>query len=594
MNDQLISLLGSDSLDLTTIKSNLKNYLINEGTIKDVDYEGSNISILVNIISYAIYNINANNALRSSDSMLTTSSIRENIITIAKQLSYEITRSISSKLNVTFSYSVTEGQSITIPKQTKFNVGDFTFSTKEDVILTEAINSVSVDLVEGVYVDKSIDNRLQFNIETSTKFLIVPYKNIENDNILVTFTRNGQTQVLTKTVSLLDLDSSNYYEEYDIDTGYVKLIFGYTNLGFELSYGDIVDIEILLTNGSLANGLVSCTQKDTIYDNSNNIVEVGILVNSASRNGQDEESNEDIQSNAPVFYNTGNRIVNSYDYKAFLTKDSLVSKANVWGFESLPTLYFEAGTSYFTVTPQDITQKFLGSLDVVSLIDMLSKKRIISTYRKYQPPFYIYLDLDIKIIGNVYNLASKQSLVETKFEELYQTYLSKFDGYLYYSRIVRELESIFLEDNATIKITMKPYFMLESSNFDYDFEGDVLVFIPNSERRRCLTKDGIKIDYPTDVYTASDLKVNGWVEVFEPLESYTITFTHEDLTFDGINIEIDSTLVGVWDSANSMIIFDKTQQSLIQDKKIYINYSDLINVKYINNTFIKKGDITYV
>lgn len=594
MNDQLISLLGSDSLDLSVIKDNLKTYLINEGTIKDIDYEGSNISILVNIISYAIYNINANNALRSSDSMLTTSTIRENIIAIAKQLSYEITRSISSKLNVTFSYAITSGQSITIPKQTKFNVGDFTFSIKEDVVLTEATNSMSVDLVEGIYVDKNVDNRLQFNIETTAKSLIIPYKNIENDNILVTFTRNGQTQVLTKTVSLLDLDSSNYYEEYDIDTGYVKLIFGYTNLGFELSYGDIVDIEILLTNGSLANGLVSCTQKDTIYDNSNNIVEIGILVNSASRNGQDEESNEDIQSNAPIFYNTGNRIVNSYDYKSFLAKDSLVKEANAWGFESLPTPYFEAGTSYFTVTPQDTTQKFLGSLDIVSLIDMLSKKRIISTYRKYQPPIYVYLDLDIKIIGNVYNLASKQALVAIKFEELYQTYLSKFDGYLYYSRIVRELENIFLEDNATIKITMKPYFILEASNFDYDFTNDVLVFIPDSERRRYLTKDGIKIDYPTDVYTASDLKINGWEEVFEPLESYTITFTHEDLTFDGINIEIDSTLVGVWDSANSMIIFDKTQQSLIQDKKIYINYSDLINVKYINNTFIKKGDITYV
>ena len=594
----LLPIDGDTSLDIVSIKDNVKSYLTTSGIIKDIDYESSNISILVNIISYAIYNINANGALRTKDSMLVTSDIRENIINIAKQLSYSITRSISSKLNVTLSYNLVVGQSITIPRNTRFNVGDYVFVTQEDLLLTEAENSVITDLIEGVYITSEQDSRLSFSITDEVRSILIPYKDIENDNITVTMTRNGATIYPERVNSYLDLDGTNYVEIYDVDTGYVELVFSYMNLGGYLQAGDVLEVEILLTNGSLANNINSCTQKDTILDNDDLEVDLIIAINSPSRSGQDEESNDSIKANAPLAYNTGNRVVNDYDHNSFLVQSSLVEKANTWGFEGMPDEYWVAGTGHVTAIPQDVNAKYFNDLEITELLSLLSSKRIISTYKKFFQPQYIYLDIDIKIIGRVYNLANKQDLVEEKFNEVYNDYLSDFNSYLYYSKIVRELESVFIEDNATVKITLKPYFMLESENFDYGIvnsDSRVLMFIPDSEKKRYLEKDGIRIDYPDSIYEANDLLTNGWIELIDNQEEYDIDFTYNDASIlSGTDVVLDGSTVGSWNKDDAYIDFDITYEANIVDKKIYINYNDLMNVKYVNNTYIKKGDITYV
>lgn len=594
----LLPVDGQTSLEIESIKTSLKNYLINSGVIKDVDYESSNISILVNILAYSVYNINANGALRTKESMLITSDVRENIINIAKQMSYNISRSVSSKLNVTFGATLSGGTSITIPRNTRFNVGDFVFVTQDDLLLTSTISTVTADLIEGVYINSVDDSRLQYNISETTSSIIVPYKDIENNNLSVVVKRNGVNIYMEKTNSYLDLDGTNYVEVYDVDTGYVKLVFSYINLGENLLADDIVDVEIIVTNGSIANNINECTYKDTVYDSNGVAVQPTITINSPSRSGQDEESNESIKLNAPLAYNTGNRIVNSYDYESFLVQSSLVEKAIAWGFEGMPATYMVDGTSHISAIPQDVNSKFFSDLEIAELLSMMSSKRIISTYRKFFQPQYIYLDVDIKIIGKVHNLATKQALVEEKYAEVYDNYLSDFNSYLYYSKLVRELEGIFLEDNATVKITLKPYFMLEAENFDYGISvsnSRVLMFIPDSEKKRYMEKNGVRIDYPTNIYEINDLVTNGWTVVIDNQEQYNIDFLLNDVSIlSGTNIVINTNTVGTWNKDGAYIDFDTTFQADIQDAKIYIEYNDLMNVKYVNNTYFKKGVITYV
>lgn len=598
MIDNLLPIDGQTSLEIESIKTSIKNYLINSNVIKDVDYESSNIAILVNILAYSVYNINANGALRTKDVMLITSDIRENIINLAKQMSYNINRSVSSKINVTISHSLAVGVSITIPKNTRFNVGDFVFVNQEDLLLTNAVPNVTADLIEGVYIDSTNDSRMEYNITSQTSEITIPYRNIENDTINVVVNRNGSDIFMTKASSYLDLDGTNYVEVFDVDTGYVKLVFSYVNLGELLAIDDVVNVEIIVTNGSLANNINNCVFKDAVYDSNGLEIEPTIVVNSYSRSGQDEESNESIKLNAPLAYNTGNRVVNAYDYESFLVQSSLVEKAFAWGFEGMPTAYMVNGTSHVTAIPQDVNAKFFTDLEIAELLSLLSSKRIISTYRKFFQPQYVYLDVDIKIIGKVHNLVTKQALVSAKYDEIYNQYLTDFNSYLYYSKLVRELEGIFLEDNATVKITLKPYFMLEAENFDYGIstsDSRVLMFIPDSEKKRYLEKDGSRIDYPSSIYEANDLIVNGWVEVIDNQEEYNIDFLIGGVSIlSGTDVVINTNIVGTWNKADGYIDFDTTFQADIQDAQIYIEYNDLMNVKYVNNTYFKKGVITYV
>jgi hypothetical protein len=98
--EELISPLSKDSLDLELIKTKLKDYLLQEDVITDVDYEGSNISILVSIISYVMLNINSTHALNVNQTTLKLSTIRQNIIQLAKSLNYNITKSNVEKLKI--------------------------------------------------------------------------------------------------------------------------------------------------------------------------------------------------------------------------------------------------------------------------------------------------------------------------------------------------------------------------------------------------------------------------------------------------------------------------------------------------------------
>ena len=119
MQNVLISPLGTGSYDIDTIRAELKKYLIDNGIIKDVNYLGSNISILVDILSYTVQAINIQLGLTSSQVMLATSSVTQNIIQLANQLGYSITRPISAKMSVRLTYPIPENRTISIPKWSK-------------------------------------------------------------------------------------------------------------------------------------------------------------------------------------------------------------------------------------------------------------------------------------------------------------------------------------------------------------------------------------------------------------------------------------------------------------------------------------------
>ena len=603
--EELISPLSKDSLDLELIKTKLKDYLLQEDVITDVDYEGSNISILVSIISYVMLNINSTHALNVNQTTLKLSTIRQNIIQLAKSLNYNITRRKSSKMNVTLTYSGISSYSL--PKWTEFTCGDYKFYNSELLQFTSG-DSITVDLIQGTFLDYNTDENLKQTISQSTlEEITLNYKNIENDNIYLKVQKSGETTYnqYTRTLSKLSLNNNEkfYFEEYEPETQFITLVTSFFGQGNLLEFGDTFDISFLISDGVDANGIVECVSPiDTI----------NITVNSASRAGANEESDNSIKENAPLFYNTNDNTVSDDDYNAVLVKNSLVEIANSWGGETI--LPEKLGWIFLCLIPQDANFKYLSSLEETEILNYLNKKPMVATARKFKHPNYFNIDFSIKILGDVQDISQRKIDINTKLTEYFITYQNRFEIYFYENKTNELIENLFVNEvNASTKIEINPKLLLSKELFEQTFDNNRLdIWIPNSPKKKYLVKGSDRILFPDNERDLYSYFINGWSQETQIEEDLDITFSgtinSKTITYDsnigtvnigGIiynkrDILLDSTIIGYFILDLDILSLTDLTSELNLDSYINVNYENGINAKLMKSSIIKLGDITYL
>jgi len=615
MTAELISPLGTDSLDINVIRSDLKQYCIDNSVISDVNYLGSNISILIDILSYGIQTVTSSFALTATDVMLLTSKIKQNIISLSKQLGYDITRPISSKMKVRLTYPIPSGYQIKIPAFSNWKCGQYNFVNTEDILLTNASNTLDVTLVEGEYIDWNVDPDLEIAPTSDTSEFLLGYKNIENDHVYMFSKRSTEvvwSDAWTSTSSLLNLrtDVTKYYASYDPDTEWVKVTSFFGSLGNIIGSGDSVRFSFLISNGSDANGVSDCVPDFTVDMSGTIITDFTPVVLSASTGGQSVETNESIQANAPLFFNSGGREVNEMDYKAFLIKSSLVKTATAWGGELMTPE--KRGYVFLSTIPQDSTQTILTPAVEAEILAMLAENRIISTKRKIWHPSYFIIDFNITILGTLPNVLTRQSQINDVITSYFDTKLSDFGCYVYEGKIVKEIEAVFVNDAfASSKVQLLPKMVWNVDLFTQNTNdlGKVVIFVPNSAKRYYLQKGGVNIPVPEDNTDLVSYLENGWVKVYDINEDIDISLsatintkplvTGAEYTTLGVrykDITYDGSTVGVFNVSESIIYMEPTFASELTtaDTLINMTYSPSFNVKTLFNSFIKLGDIVYV
>ena len=73
------------SLDFDEIKASIKDYIRANTTFTDYDYEGSNLSVLINILAYNTYLTAYNSNMVANEVFLDTATLRENVVALAKK-----------------------------------------------------------------------------------------------------------------------------------------------------------------------------------------------------------------------------------------------------------------------------------------------------------------------------------------------------------------------------------------------------------------------------------------------------------------------------------------------------------------------------
>ena len=354
-------------LDFNDIKSSLKSFLQKQDLFTDYNFDGSALSILLDVLSYntMYYSFYAN--MIANEMFLDSATQRDNIVSLSKMLGY-VPKSITCaratleiKNESTSEESIVRGTQIANANGVKWFFWGATGFTLGAGVTANAVVYGSRGLVQG---------------EGGT---IISNKNVDTDTLVVTVndgvTAEDWSLLDSNIVSGLSGDDKIYFVDSTYDNFYT-VKFGDGVFGKAISNDAIVTKDYLLGgNGEADNGVVLFNQSGASISINKTVI--------PSRGGSEEDTADDIKYYAPAFFQSQNRAVTKLDYDVLIKKDlRSITSVSVWGGEeSNPPLY---GRVFISTTSS-------SAIDTQKIIDVLKNKSVISIIPEYVSPVYTTL-----------------------------------------------------------------------------------------------------------------------------------------------------------------------------------------------------------
>jgi len=435
--------LTATELDFNSLKNNLKQYLSGQQQFADYNFDASNMSVLIDLLTYNTYLSNFYLNMVGSEMFLDTAQLRESIVSHAKELNYIPRSRTSAKAQVNIRLVPTDNPSyIIIPKfyqvTTSIDNTTITFSTDSEHILYPTANGYvasNVSIYEGSVVTEyftalnTAKYRMQSeNIDTNSIEVTVINSNVDSSNSVWSLSENLYGLSPTSNVYFLQGYSANQYE----------LVFGNDVTGKSLSTGNIVKVRYRDTIGEKGNGAYRFSKGSAIQGYSN----ITITTVTSAVEGSERESNDSIKFNGTRFFTTQERAVTAVDY-ANLTKAKFPQLQSViaYGGEELnPPQYGRVGVS---VKPYGTAGLISDSLKS-EIVSYLNNKSITTQTIVIDPEYY-YVKVDSTITYNssvtLNSAAQISALVQSAILNYGTSYLTDFGSDLRYSKLIGVIDS---------------------------------------------------------------------------------------------------------------------------------------------------------
>ena len=416
-----MALLNFTSLDFDQIKDTLKQYLQSNSNFTDYDFEGSNLSTILDVLAYNTYITSYNANMISNEVFIDSATLRENVVALARNIGYvpRSKKGSTATINFTVEPGITPPPTtITLKKgpvaaSNAFGGQSFTFGVTKDVtkpVIDGVASFLDLDVKEGTVVDQkfpystnNINQRFILSnagIDLST--LEVYVRPSSTSSLLSSYTRQDSLFDAV-TGSSITKDSLIYYIQ-EIEDEQYELIFGDGIFGKELSDGNIVEVSYILTNGSEANGIsnLSFAGKCTYTRNAVvNTITSGISIvtaNIPSSGGDEIESVDSVKKFAPQIYSTQNRALTSNDYEILIPNKIYpeTQSISVYGGEELvPPQY---GKVFISIKPR--TGDFVPNAIKENIKRDLRKYSVAGIVPEILDLKYLYLETESKVYYN--------------------------------------------------------------------------------------------------------------------------------------------------------------------------------------------------
>ena len=428
------------TLDYDQIRASLQDYLRANSNFTDYDFEGSNLSVILDVLAYNTYTNAFIGNMLSNEVFLDSATLRENVVSAAREIGYLPRSATAARANVSFfvdtsSYSY-RPVSLTLKKglvcsSSAFGNESYAFSISSDITVP-VVNDIayfeSVEIVEGSFV---VDNFTVAGINPSPpQRFILDNPNIDTSTITVVVRDSrisSKSNKFTFADNLFNITStSKIFFVQEVEDQRYELIFGDGIFGVALQDQNYIEVSYVITNQKEANGVSSFSFIGRIVDNNNNSVTSGISLlttNISSGGGKEIESISSIKTLAPKNYSAQGRCVTPEDYEAVIPRIYPEAESvSAYGGETLtPPQY---GKVFITIKP------FYGNFVPNSIKDNLKRKLRRYAVSGIVPEIIDLNYLFIEYVTNVYynpNLTSSVEQVKSTVSNNIQSYADSHD-----------------------------------------------------------------------------------------------------------------------------------------------------------------------
>ena len=506
--------LEISQLNFDQIKANLKQYLSNQNTFKDYDFEGSGMAVLLDLLAYNTHYLSYHANIAANEMFIDTADLRPSIVSLAKALGYtpNSVRAPYADINVVVNGAT--GATLTMNAGTQFTTtGDnvnYNFGT---------VGSNTISPVDGVYTFSNLKiyegTYVSYNYTANTtdvdqKFLINS-ENADTSTLTVQVQESATdttTNTYTKATSITELDSdSKVYFLQESDDGKFEVYFGDGVVGKAIANGNIVILKYVVTNKTAANGASSFALSGNIGGNTN----VTITVNSNAANGSEAETKESIKFKAPKSYSAQDRAVTVNDYKVKVEEIySNTGSVSAWGGEDNDTPFY--GRVYIAIKP--ITGSTLTDTTKTDIITQLKKFSVASVTPVIVDPETTSILLTSTIKYDEKQTAKTSTEIKTLVTAAVTNYntntLQKFDSVLRYSKLLESIDdsdTSILSNITTLKLR-KPFTPSLSTSTNYTVNFSNALYNPHSGHNTSsggiLSSTGFKVANDSNVYFFDD------------------------------------------------------------------------------------------
>ena len=446
------------NLDFDQIKTSIKDYLRANSDFTDFDFDGSNFSVLIDTLAYNTYITAFNSNMIVNESFLDSATLRENVVSLARNIGYVPRSRTAAKAEVTFSVSTTS----TSPTMTlqaglvavgSINDSSYVFSVPENItttinngVATFGTTASPISLYQGTYltksfvVDGSVDQRFTLDnayIDTST--INVYVKGVGD---------SGLGREYSKIDNILNVKStSETYLLQEIQDERYEILFGDGIFGKKLENNAVITVTYIVTDGKEGNGPSIFGFSGSFTGASSQIISPTVTptINTliAASNGGDIESLDSVKYFAPRLYSAQYRAVTARDYESIIQQiyPNTETVSIVGGEELDPP---EFGTVSITIKPKN--GDYVSDYDKQKILSDLKNYSLTGINQKILDLKILYVEVDSAIyynssmVTNVNDLRTDIIQSLTKYSESGD--VNKFGGRFKYSKVLNVIDNI--------------------------------------------------------------------------------------------------------------------------------------------------------
>jgi hypothetical protein len=481
------------NLDYFQIRNSLRDYLRANSDFTDYDFEGSVLSSLLDLLAYNTYYTAFNTNMVANEMFLNSATLRDNVVSIAKQLGYTPRSATAPEadVNCTVSLTTTGNLNALVFKRGSGFITTVDNSLYQYILQDDykaAVNS-NVAVFEGLKIYEGTLIKKYLTVGANAPEVILDNVGIDVSTIRVNVYDSSSSttfKIYTRSENILTVNpTSEVFFVTEVEDENYKVSFGDGVLGKKPTPGQYIEVSYMVTAGEVTNSSRVFTFNGIVEDENGipfSILDVTVDVNSPSYGGASIESIDSIKRNAPSMFGTQNRAVTSADYEA-ICRRIYPSIADIYSYGGEDENPPEYGKVKIVIKPSN-----------AAALTSYTKRKIETEIRKFSvgsvtpqiiDPSVLYIELSSKIyfqssLTNKTPDAIRSAAIKNIESYLRTSDTEKFGGKFRYSRLVSAIDSTdrSVRSNLTQVIMRKDFYpslnntayyeLCFNNPFDYD------------------------------------------------------------------------------------------------------------------------------